>query len=170
MPIKEQSDPEQKLREIENRLVEIITGMGTLKGRSKRVAEINAYIAIRKEVTQQLLRELTGYSLGSVSSTVQSLEEIGLITKHKDPNSRQYVYKYEESYTEPHSRSMGNVFEYLSQLEKFLTKIEKKLDQPSFKEKKGYENIRNFVDQMKVLFPAIKRVLSHFTKNPIKQG
>jgi len=165
MTAKQESVPKQQLREIESNLVEIITGMGYLKGRSKKMAEIVAYITIRKEVTQKLLRELTSYSLGSVSSTLQSLENIGFLQKHKDPNSREYLYKYEESYTEPQSRSMGNVFEYFSQLENFLTEIEKKLDKTGFKEKKGYENVKSFVSKMKILFPAVKQALSTFTKN-----
>lgn len=164
MTTNEQIPPQQQLREMESDLVEIITNMGYLKGRSKKIAEIVAYITIRKEVTQRLLRELTGYSLGSVSSTLQSLETIGLVKKQKDPNSREYLYKYDQNYTEPRSRSMGNVFEYFTQLEKFLTGIEKKLDKPGFAEKKGYESIKSFVDNMKALFQAVRQALSTFVK------
>ena len=69
---------EQKLKQIEKRLVEIIASMGYFKGRSQKMAEITANIAIRKEVTQKQIRELTGYSLGTVSSALQSLQKQGL--------------------------------------------------------------------------------------------
>ena len=165
MTTKQETIPEQ-LKEIEKSLVEIITSMGYLKGRSKKMAKIAAYITIRQEVTQKLLREITGYSLGSVSSALQSLEDIGFIKKIENSNSREYIYKYETNYTQPQSKSMLNVLNYFSQLERFLTAIEKKLDKPGFKEKKGYKNIKNFINTMNALFPAVKQTLSTFTINP----
>lgn len=154
-----QATPKEKLRQIESRLVEILTSIGYLKGRSKRTAEITAYITIRGEVTQKLLRELTGYSLGTVSSTLQSLENSGVIRKHKNPNSRGYIYRSESTFTDPQSRPMMTLFEYFSQMREFLAKIEKKLDQPHLREKTGYENIKNFVANMNLLFPAVEQVL-----------
>jgi DNA-binding transcriptional regulator GbsR (MarR family) len=158
----------ETLREIESRLVEIITDMGTLKGRSKKMAEITAYITIRKEITQRLLRELTGYSLGSVSSVLQSLEKIGLVQKRKGPNSREYIYKFDESYTQPQSRSTANILEYFSQLEHFFGELDERLNQPGFNEKKGYEEVKEFVDDMKKLFPAFKNALSIFLQKQIR--
>lgn len=159
-----QMSPEQKLREIESELVQIITSMGYLKGRSNKIAEIAAYITIRKEVTQRLIRELTGYSLGSVSSTLQFLEKIGLVKKQKDPKSREYLYVYDQSYTEPQSRSLENVFEYFDQLERFLAGIEERLNQPGFKEKRGYYSIKSFVENMKALFEGVREALSAFVE------
>lgn len=160
----QQSSSKETLREIESRLVEIIADMGALKGRSKKMANITAYITIRKEVTQKLLRELTGYSLGSVSSILQSLEQIGLVLKEKGSDSRECLYKFDESYTQPQSRAIGGILEYFSQLEKFFSKLEEKLDQPGFNEKKGYENVKGFVDDMKNLFPAFRNALSFFLR------
>ena len=160
----EQMSPEQKLREIESELVQIITSMGYLKGRSNKIAELAAYITIRKEITQRLIRELTGYSLGSVSSTLQSLENMGLVKKQKDPKSREYLYVYDQSYTEPQSRSLGNVFEYFDQLERFLAGIEERLNQPRFKEKKGYDSIESFVENMRAFFERVREALSAFVE------
>ena len=164
MAITENNSPEQQLRDIESELVQIITNMGSLKGRSNKIAKISAYIAIRKKVTQKLLRELTGYSLGSVSSSLQSLEKLGLVKKQKDSTSREYLYIYDQNYAEPQSRSLGNVFEYFVQLENFLVKIEDKLNQPGFEEKSGYNSIKSFVDNMKALFQGVRIALSTFVE------
>lgn len=164
MTATEQMSPEQQLREIESELVQIITSMGNLKGRSNKIAEIAAYITIRKEVTQRLVRELTGYSLGSVSSILQSLEHMGLVKKHKGSKTREYLYIFDQNYAVPESRSLGNFFEYLDQLKRFLAGIEERLNQPGFKEKKGYDSIESFVENMKALFKGVREALSAFVE------
>ena len=161
----EQTSSKQKLREIESRLVAVLTSMGYLKGRSQKMAEIAAYITIRKEITQKSLRELTGYSLGTVSSNVQSLEIMGFVNKFRDSNSREYIYRYDESFTKSGSRSIMNVFEYLSQLQKFLSRIEVKLDKPHLVNKNGYENVKDFVNSTKSLFPAVQRTLQKISSS-----
>lgn len=170
MTTREQKPPERRLREIESELVQIITNMGYLKGRSNKIAEIASYITIRKEVTQRLIRELTGYSLGSVSSTLQSLENMGLVKKQKDPKSREYLYIYDQHYAEPQSRSLGNIFEYFDQLKRFLAGIEERLNQPGFKEKNGHDSIKSFVENMKALFEGVGEALSAFAQKQKRNG
>ena len=165
-----QKTPKQKLKEIENHLVEVITSMGHLKGRSDKMAKIAAYITIRREATQKVLRKTTGYSLGTVSSILQTLEKMGFVTKKRSKNSREYIYKYEESYTQTQSKSMMNVFEYLSIIQKFLTQIEDLLNQPQLKGKEGYEDIKDFVETMGRLFPAVKQALTKFSGLDEKRG
>lgn len=160
-----QSYPEQKLKEIEKRLIEIIASMGYVKGRSQKMAEITANIAIRKEVTQKQIRELTGYSLGTVSLALQSLEKQGFIRKTKNSVTKEYIYTDEGAFTDFRSKSMTNLFEYFSQLKKFLKNMEKRLEKPNLKNKKGYENIKKFVDSMNLLFSTLEQTIGNFMKS-----
>ena len=160
-----QSYPEQKLKEIEKRLIEIIASMSYVKGRSQKMAEITANISIRKEVTQKQIRELTGYSLGTVSSALQSLEKQGFIRKTKNSVTKEYIYADEGTLTDFRSKSMTNIFEYFSQLKKFLKNIEKRLEKPNLKNKKGYHNIKNFVDSMSLLFSTLEQALGNILKS-----
>ena len=164
-----QETPTQKMRGIENHLGEIITSMGQLKGRSAKMARLAAYITIRGEVTQKLLREITGYSLGTVSSSLQILEKMGFVSKYKDSNSREYLYRYEESYAQSQSRSIMNVLEYFGELDEFLKHMAGKLDKHHLKEKEGYENIREFIENMRRLFQAVEEALSKLSR-PVERG
>lgn len=150
---------EQNLKDVENRLVEILTRLGYLKGRSSKSAKVTAYILVRREATQKLLRELTGYSLGTISTTLQSLEKIGFVHKHRDPESRGYRYKLDEALAQAGSRSMINLFEYFSQLKEFLQEIKSKLDQSHLSDRRGFENINNFVTGMNILLPSIEEAM-----------
>jgi len=72
-------EEEKKLRTVEKRLVDLLTNAGYLKGRSRKFSEITAHIYIHREVTQRLLRKLTGYSLGTISAALQTLEKQGVV-------------------------------------------------------------------------------------------
>lgn len=153
------STTEQKLREIENKLVDIITSLSYLKGRSTKTAKIIAHIYIHRKATQKLLRELTGYSLGTISNTIKSLETMGIIYKTQQSETREYIYKLEGTLPQSGSRLISSTFEYLSQLEEFLKKVKIELDQPYLSNKKGFENLNEFVNKMDDIFPAVQQTI-----------
>ena len=148
---------EQTLKDIENKLADIITSLSHLKGRTTKHSKITAHIYIHKKATQKQLRELTGYSLGTISTTLQSLEKMGIINKTQDPKTREYNYELEGTIAQPGSRSVGNIFEYFAQQKKFLKEIKVKLNQPHLSNKKGYENLNQFINKMTEVFPAIEK-------------
>ena len=158
---------EKKFRTIERRLVEIISDFGYLKGRSSKTSKVMAYIYIRQEATQQLLRELTGYSLGTISAALQDLEQSGFVSKHASPNSRGHVYSLPGTFSQVMSRSMTGFQDYLSQTRGFLEKVEAKLNTKTLSEKQGYSNIRRFLDEMNVLITAYQHILQKFQATPI---
>jgi DNA-binding transcriptional regulator GbsR (MarR family) len=153
---------EGKLRTVEKRLVDVLTKMGYLKGGSRKASEITAHIYVNQEVTQKILRTLTGYSLGTISIALQALEKQGVVRKHSHPDTREYHYELDGTISEIKFRSLIDVQRYFSQIKEFLREIEAKLSRPDLSEKKGYENIRRLLDEMKVLIPAYERVMHRF--------
>ncbi|MCW4015151.1 MAG: MarR family transcriptional regulator [Candidatus Bathyarchaeota archaeon] len=148
---------EQTLKEIENKLVDTLTSLSYLKGRTPKHSKITALTYIHKKITQKQLREHTGYSMGTISNILQSLEKMGIIHKTQDPQTREYNYELEGTITQPGSRSVTNIFEYFAQQKEFLNKIKAKLDQPHISNKKGYQNINEFINKMNAIFPAIEK-------------
>jgi len=153
---------EERLRSIERKLVEIVANFGYLKGRSTKTSQVMAYIYIRQEVTQQQLRELTGYSLGTISAALQDLEALGVVSKHSSPGSRSYIYRLAGPLSQVLSQSMTGFQEYLTQINDFLKEIEVKLDNPSLSKKQGYSHLKSFLDEMNVLIPAYRHILQKF--------
>lgn len=153
---------EEKFRTIEKKLVDILTKLGYLKGRSSKTSGITACIYVRQEVTQKLLRELTGYSLGTISTALQRLENLGVVRKHPDPDTREYHYELDRTISQTGSRSMTGVQQYFSQMKEFFRGIEAKLSRPHLSKKQGYKNIRQFLDEMNVLIPAYEAVMQKF--------
>ena len=161
---------EKKFRVIERRLVEILSDFGYLKGRSSKTSTVMAYIYIRGEATQQLLRELTGYSLGTVSGALQDLEQAGFVNKNASPNSRGYVYSLAGTFSQVMSRSMTGFQDYLVQTRGFLVEVETKLNKKTLSKKEGYSSLRRFLDEMNVLIPAYKHILQKFQAAPSRKG
>jgi len=162
MKSNKKASSEERLRRVEQKLVEIIANFGYLKGRSAKTSEVIAYVYIRQEVTQQLLRELTGYSLGTVSTVLQGLEKLGVVSKHSSQNERGYVYRLAGTPSQVLSQSMADFQGYLSEISGFLEQVEAKLSKPSLSKKQGYSSLRRFLDEMNVLIPAYQQVLQKF--------
>lgn len=157
---------EEQLMFIERKLAEIIAKLGHLKGRSAKTSMIMAYIYIRQEATQNLLRNLTGFSLGTVSSSLQELENLNTVSKHTNPNERGYIYRLIKAPSQAMPTSMNEFQEYLSQTRSFLEKVEAELNKPSLTKAQGYSRLRNFLDDMNVLIPAYQQILKRYLGNP----
>ncbi len=153
---------EEQLRTVEKRLVELLTNAGYLKGRSRKFSTVTAHIYLHQEVTQKLLRKLTGYSLGTISTALQTLEKQGVVHKHFDPSTREYHYELDGTISQTLFRSLRDVQRYLSQIKEFFRGIEAKLSQPGLSKKKGYENILQFVNELSALVPAYEQVFQRF--------
>jgi DNA-binding transcriptional regulator GbsR (MarR family) len=153
---------EKKLRTVEKRLVDLLTKAGYLKGRSRKFSEITAHIYIHQEVNQKLLRKLTGYSLGTISTALQTLEKQGVVHKHSDPDTHEYHYELDGTVSQTVFRSLRDIQQFLYQMKEFSRGIEAKLSHPHLSNKKGYENIRQFLDELDIVIPAHERVFQRF--------
>ena len=153
---------EKQLEIFEHKLAGIIAKLGYLKGRSAKTSAIMAHIYIRQQATQQLLRELTGFSLGTVSSSLQELEKLNVVSKHANPNERGYIYRLIKGPSQTMPTSMTDFQEYLSQTRCFLEKTEVKLKKYSLTKAEGYNRLKNFLDDMNILIPAYQQILRRF--------
>lgn len=147
---------QQKLQKIENKLLDILTNLSFLKGRQPKTSKIIGLIYIHRNITQKKLRELTGYSLGTISTNLQSLERMGIIRKRQETQTREYNYDLDGTIAQPGSRSVTNIYEYFSQQKEFIKQTKTELAQPHLSSKKGYENVKDFIDKMDKVFPAIE--------------
>lgn len=155
---------EQKLKEIDHKIVGIITNLSFLKGRQPKISKIIALIYLHRKTTQKQLREFTGYSLGTISNSLQFLEKMGIVHKTQDPQTREYNYELEGTIAQPGSRSVTNIYEYFAQQKQFLKKIEAKLAQSHLSNKKGYKEVSELVTKMEAIAPATERAMQKLLK------
>jgi DNA-binding transcriptional regulator GbsR (MarR family) len=167
----EHLNAEMELRAIEKRLVEIIVNLGYFKGRSRRTSEILAYLCIHNKVTQKMLRKATGYSLGTVSNTLKELRHLGLIRESRDPEERERLYELVVPLSQQLAYYPVVMNRYFHEWNEFLEQLENELRKNHIAKKKGAEEIRHFINKMRVVISiaadAIDRL--QFTKPEIQQ-
>ena len=82
---------EGKIREYERRLVEIVKEFGKGKGQTDVFSTVISYLLFHENgLTQQQLRELTGFSAGSISNTLKVFERALVKTLIKGTRTYRY--------------------------------------------------------------------------------
>ena len=151
-------------RDVEKKLIKLITEMSYQKGRSTKFSIIAAYAYVRENLTQQILQEITGFSRGTISTSLAKLIHDNVIQKQYNTESRQYIYQLTGTLQEILGGSSANIGGYLSSILDKLDEVEKKLNQEeAMKTKIGYENLLDFIEKMKILLPAYEHVMKEMS-------
>ena len=88
-------DPE--IREIEKDIVTFFKEKGAEFGsKDPMFMTILAYFYVRERLTQKDLRDLSGFSAGTVSKVLRQLVEINLITKEIIPGTHKHLYTMDQ--------------------------------------------------------------------------
>jgi len=130
-------------------------------GRHPIVSAVMAYFYIRRSLTQQDLRKLTGFSAGAISKAVRQLVDINMIAREMIPGTHTHVYKME---TLPF-RSPS----YLLQTEKTLEKLHKELKEmkdtldvhsDEMRTFEGYSKVYGVITQLLQLISNVPRFMA----------
>ncbi len=88
----------EKIQEYERKIVNLLVEVGKKRGDTAVFSSIVVYLLIHKDgLTQQQLKELTGFSIGSISTTLASMDETGVIKKSLIKGLRTYLYSLGEN-------------------------------------------------------------------------
>jgi len=88
-------DPE--IRRIEKEIVTFFKEKGAeFWGKDPMFMTVLAYFYVREKLTQQDLRDLSGFSAGTVSKILRQLVEINVITKEIIPGTHKHLYTIDQ--------------------------------------------------------------------------
>ncbi len=137
----------EKVSKIEKEIVEYLVNSPLYSTRNKITTRILIYIILRKEISQNLLKNLTGYSSGKISQELNNLVDSGMIIKKKIPGIRKKVYTF-ESVEQISTARIKNVIAGMVKWQKELDKMKNEM---ITKQKKlgimnGYDNILKVID------------------------
>ena len=92
--IKEKLDDiNQELNKIEKLILNHFTNPGSRMGRKQKTSVILAQFYLKPELTHKELQDLTGYSAGAISNTLQEMIEAKVITEYKPMGRGPHIYK-----------------------------------------------------------------------------
>jgi len=161
---------EGKTKEYEDRLIDFFVKAGELKGQNQSFSTIIGYFLIHKNLTQTQLKELTGFSKGTVSTILNNLEEYGFLKKRLIKGTRKFLYTFGRDFSEL-SLDTGAFKKEINQIAThfFLVKLE---ELNKHKNKKGYEFLSERINGVMNFLKIHKRLIDHimdsdFMKNII---
>ena len=160
--VNEKIDVEIIFRDIEKKLIKIITEMSYQKGRGSKFSIIAAYAYVRESVTQKILQDLTGFSRGTISTSLAKLVQDKVLQKKYNSESREYIYQIKGTLGSILGSSTANFEGYFSKILDKLNEVESKLNQEGMKTKQGHKNLQDFIEQMKILMPAYEFVMKKY--------
>lgn len=153
-------DPE--IRRIEQEIVGFFAEKASeYTGRHPIVSTIMAYFYIRRSLTQQDLKNLTGFSAGAISKAVRQLVDINMITREVIPGTHMHIYRME---TLPF-RSPSYFLQTTQALEKRrkeLKEMKETLDAYSEDMRclEGYQRVYGVVTQLLGLIISVPRFMA----------
>ncbi len=82
----------EQSKEIEREIVTFYKTVGKMVNLNSRTTEVFAYLRIYDALSQEQLQQLTGFSLGTISATLQSFLQADIISRRMIPKTHKNLY------------------------------------------------------------------------------
>ncbi len=167
----EKQDPQQRLWEIEAKIVDVFVEFGKYRNRSPRDSAVYTFFYIHKTLTQTQLRglaekylnvrKLRGFSTGSISTLLNDMGKKKVIAKRRDEITNSFQYQILGSMKQLNLAQLGILLFYQSSLEELKRRIKEELvgvelDSPD------YQNFEIFLNELTNLIDLYKKIQQDF--------
>ena len=115
-----------ELKEIENQMVTFYEMIGNLTGLNVKATKIFAYLQIYDYLTQDQLKDLCGYSLSTISTTLQLLIQANIVTKNLILGKRLGVYRLKRERVTFVYTAFDQIVKELEELDPLIATIQDK--------------------------------------------
>lgn len=122
-----------EFKEIENQIINFYVEIGQMLDQNKTSTKIFAYFKIYQSLTQDDLKLLTRFSSSTISTTLQSFLQSGILTKEVIPNMRKYAYRLKDDKVSFIYLVFSQIMEKLEQLDLLMIKYQ--TDAQNFQDK-----------------------------------
>ncbi|MHA2005693.1 MAG: hypothetical protein ACXABO_02455 [Promethearchaeota archaeon] len=167
---------DEKLRYYEDTLVELLLDIAQQKRVNQKISTITAYLLIHRELTQKEIKELTGFSMGTISTILSVLIGAGnFFSKRRIPKTHKFTYSFSGELEDLTVRGIEFAISSLTSLESFLRNVLKNLENLEEENKKGAKHLSSRINELVVSFEYYKEFfpdlikLNQFEKESIPQ-
>jgi DNA-binding transcriptional regulator GbsR (MarR family) len=151
-----------KIREYEKTLIKFFVDIGKNKDTPAKVQEILGYLIIHDKLSQSNLKELTGYSSGTISTTLGNLLELGVVQKERIPSSNKYLYSMIGDLPKIFETSSEVSLTQFNIINKFIEG--KLIELEEFKGEDGYQNLHTQINVLLNGFEKVMKIAPSLTK------
>ncbi|MFX1237232.1 MAG: hypothetical protein ACFFAS_14970 [Promethearchaeota archaeon] len=154
---------------IEKDIIDLLFNSVISLGRDKFSAKILLYFLTRRELTQKMIQELTGFSAGKISQELNLFVDMGLISiVNKSPRG-EIIYSIPSIEVELFTRGINIFKSNLRWEHKFLEIYEElKENREEFQKLNGYKKIMANIQENLGRFGEYKKILNLWEKMKLK--
>ncbi|MFW9976696.1 MAG: hypothetical protein ACFFEJ_01245 [Candidatus Thorarchaeota archaeon] len=116
-----------KAKKIEQEIVRLYRTIGKMDGLNSKQTEVFAHLKIYDELSQEQLKQLTGFSLSTISVILQSFLQMDIITRRMIPGTHKNVYKMKPELVRITYRPPTQIIEKLEKLDLLLISKQEEL-------------------------------------------
>ena len=128
------------LQEIKAEFVQIYEDMLRAKGLPTIFGRIMATLLLEgRKLSHKEISKLTGYSISSVSRTLDQMIRMGIVHKHKDASLKHFVFHVSASFPEMVASSMATMLRVYRERRNEISKLKQKVKSLKLKEKEKDE-------------------------------
>jgi DNA-binding transcriptional regulator GbsR (MarR family) len=152
----------QDVRKIESEIVEYLVASPIYSTRNEITTRVLLYILLRNEISQNLLKKLTGYSSGKISQELSNLVNAGLIIRKKIPGVRKKFYTF-KSIEHISTVRIKNIISAMIKWEEELREVRDEMieNRSKLENMNGYHNILKILD----FYIPLMKIYEKFAEN-----
>ena len=146
----------EKLRKYEDKIVDFIVDIGRRKRINPKMLQISSYLFVHGGLTQKDLQELTGFSMGTISTYLSVMIGMGRFQKKRIPKTHTYKYSYSGTLEDMTTSGIDIMVSSLSSMDVYLNSKKKDLEKCIEQGKKGAEHLYQRINQLLYIFEFYK--------------
>ena len=157
----------KKLRKYEDKLVEFFVDIGRRKRVNPKILQISSYLLIHGSLTQKELKNLTGLSMGTISTFLSVMIGMGRFQKERIPKTHTFRYSYSGNIEEMTIRGIDVMVSNLTSMGVYLNAKKKQLKDLAEQNKKGAEHLSQRIDELLDIFEFYKKIFPDLYKEAL---
>lgn len=149
---------DEKLRKYEDTLVEILLDIGKSKRANPKMAAISCYLLIHGKLTQKEIKELTGFSMGTVSTYLSVMTGSEHFQKQRIGGTHTFMYSFSGKLEILTTRAIEVAIKGISSLESFLKNKNEELKILIEQSRKGAKHLSERIEELIHSFEIYKKI------------
>ncbi|MFX1572076.1 MAG: hypothetical protein ACFFB0_04965 [Promethearchaeota archaeon] len=149
---------DEKIRKYEEKLVEVLLDIGKSKRANPKMATISCYLLIHEKLTQKELKELTGFSMGTISTYLSVMVGTGNFQKIRIPRTHKFMYSIFGELEALPTRALDFALSSIGSIEIYLKSKVKILKKLAEQTKEGAKHLLLRIEELIESFEIYKKI------------
>ena len=158
-----------KLKKYEEQLVAFFTDIGEQKRVNSKFLKMSSYLFIHKKLTQKLLKKLTGFSTGTISTFLSVMLGTEFFEKKMIPGTHTCSYRSNATLEDLTSKGLDTAIQSFLLSEVFLKDKIGTLDDLIKQNKKGASHLSQRIDEILDIFKFYKELFPEMMNKKLEE-